>query len=67
MAINLICIPIIYLFYPETNGRTLEDIDALFKRRPSLSLRSGSADEEAAEYVTADFRKQVQMGRYHGM
>jgi hypothetical protein len=31
MAVNLVCIPIIYLFYPETNGVALEDMDALFK------------------------------------
>lgn len=30
MAINLVCVPIIYLLYPETKGRPLEDMDALF-------------------------------------
>ncbi|GAB1316192.1 Ascus development protein 3 [Madurella fahalii] len=30
MAINLVCVPIIYLFYPETKGRPLEAMDALF-------------------------------------
>jgi hypothetical protein len=32
MAINLVCLPIIYLLYPETKGRALEDMDALFGR-----------------------------------
>ncbi|KAL2129253.1 hypothetical protein VTI74DRAFT_8007 [Chaetomium olivicolor] len=30
MATNLMCVPIIYLLYPETKGRLLEDMDALF-------------------------------------
>jgi hypothetical protein len=30
MAINLVCVPIIYLFYPETKNRSLEDMDVLF-------------------------------------
>jgi MFS family permease len=30
MAVNLVCIPIIILFYPETKGRALEDMDELF-------------------------------------
>ncbi|KAK2001485.1 general substrate transporter [Colletotrichum falcatum] len=29
-AINIICIPVIYTFFPETKGRGLEDMDALF-------------------------------------
>ncbi|KAK3372580.1 general substrate transporter [Podospora didyma] len=29
-ALNLLWIPIVYLFYPETAGRSLESIDALF-------------------------------------
>ncbi|OLN94101.1 Sugar transporter STL1-like protein 8 [Colletotrichum chlorophyti] len=30
MVINIICIPIIYTFLPETKGRELEDMDELF-------------------------------------
>ncbi|KAF4833165.1 Sugar transporter STL1 [Colletotrichum siamense] len=29
-GLNLVWIPIVYLFYPETSGRSLESIDALF-------------------------------------
>lgn len=67
MAINLVCIPIIYLFYPETNGRTLEDMDVLFKGRHASSLVSGSADEESPEYVSAAPAKQAQEEQYHGI
>ena len=37
MAINLACVPVIYLFYPETKGRALEDMDALFGGSPGTS------------------------------
>lgn len=33
---NFSFIPIVYLFYPETAGRTLEDIDQLFRESPSV-------------------------------
>lgn len=67
MAINLVCIPIIYLFYPETNGRTLEDMDVLFKGRPASSVVSENADEEPPEYISADTPKQARAEDYHGM
>lgn len=59
MAINLVCIPIIYLLYPETNGRTLEDMDALFKGPHPQGVASGSADEETPEYISASAPKQI--------
>lgn len=30
-AVNVVCIPMIYLFYPETKGRSLESLDGLFR------------------------------------
>ena len=33
---NLLFIPTVYLFYPETAGRTLEDIDRYFREQPGL-------------------------------
>jgi hypothetical protein len=32
MAINFACIPILYLFYPETRYKKLEDMEALFDK-----------------------------------
>ncbi|GAM91133.1 hypothetical protein ANO11243_091800 [Dothideomycetidae sp. 11243] len=32
-ALNLLWIPVVFLFYPETSGRSLESIDALFSTR----------------------------------
>jgi hypothetical protein len=47
MSVNLVCIPIIYFFYPETNGRSLEDMDELFKSR--YLRRTDSKDVENIE------------------
>ncbi|RYP01744.1 hypothetical protein DL765_010835 [Monosporascus sp. GIB2] len=41
MSINFACIPIIYLFYPETKGRSLEDMDFVFHVRPE----TGESDD----------------------
>ncbi|RYP73528.1 hypothetical protein DL771_003567 [Monosporascus sp. 5C6A] len=41
MGINFACIPIIYLFYPETKGRSLEDMDFVFHVRPG----TGESDD----------------------
>ncbi|KAI0969636.1 general substrate transporter [Xylaria arbuscula] len=46
MAINFACIPIILLFYPETKGVSLEDMDILFKNPRFLSTRDGQEEEE---------------------
>ncbi|KAI0853641.1 general substrate transporter [Daldinia vernicosa] len=43
MAVNIVCIPIIILFYPETKGRPLEDMDLLFNKA------IGGIGEEADE------------------
>ena len=43
MAVNLVCVPIIWLFYPETKGRALEDMDELFGGQ-RLDVRRSSED-----------------------
>ncbi|KAI0878611.1 general substrate transporter [Hypoxylon argillaceum] len=45
MTINFICIPIILLFYPETKGVSLEDMDILFKNQHFTSTHDARADE----------------------
>jgi hypothetical protein len=45
MAINLVCVPIIYILYPETKARSLEDMDGLFGVQPAA---------EEARYHDAD-------------
>ncbi|KAF6834592.1 MFS monosaccharide transporter [Colletotrichum plurivorum] len=44
MTINLICIPVLYVFYPETKGRELEDMDALFGSVGEHSYQTGHDD-----------------------
>ncbi|KAI3321394.1 general substrate transporter [Xylariaceae sp. AK1471] len=48
MAINFACIPIIILFYPETKGLSLEDMDTLFNQRAAV-VRQGEVIDEPAE------------------
>lgn len=38
MAVNLVCVPIIWVLYPETKARSLEDMDILFgaKQAPGV-------------------------------
>jgi sugar transport protein len=51
MAINLACIPVVYLFFPETKHRTLEDMEVLFNKNSSESTSSlhdpGSIDNKS--------------------
>ena len=35
-VLNAAVVPIVYLFYPETAGRTLEDMDEYFRSNPPL-------------------------------
>lgn len=51
MALNAVCIPVIWLFYPETKGLSLEEMDGLFHVREEADneelegLLQGSGDE----------------------
>lgn len=45
MAVNFISLPIIYLLYPETKGRPLEDMGVLFGESPSSSAENLLVDE----------------------
>ena len=49
MAVNLVCVPIIWIFYPETKGRSLEDMDALFNKGASRASREDPLDSEARQ------------------
>lgn len=46
MAINLASVPIVYLLYPETKGRPLEEMDALFGVASSISTDDLLVDRE---------------------
>lgn len=49
-------VPIVYLFYPETAGRTLEEIDTLFA---SGSVHGGDFKEVTAEKMHEDLMKKA--------
>lgn len=44
MAVNLVCVPVIWVLYPETKARSLEDMDVLFGSAERPSADSGEAD-----------------------
>jgi len=58
MAVNLVCVPIIWLLYPETKGRALEDMDVLFGGSPSVSMDNLSerGSRDTADGETARLR-----------
>lgn len=44
MAINLVCVPIIYVFYPETKYRSLEEMEVLFGKEHGRRGSSGTEE-----------------------
>ena len=45
MAVNLVCVPIIWLLYPETKTRSLEDMDVLFGAERGSAAAAGEYGE----------------------
>lgn len=49
MAVNLICVPIIWILYPETKGRALEDMDDLFGKigmNNRIEIENGNSESQ---------------------
>lgn len=57
-ALNLIWIPIVYLFYPETKDRSLESIEGMFTASSPFSWKMEVAYRDGI-HVLADRRKSV--------
>lgn len=59
---NASFIPIVYLFYPETADRTLEDVDRLFRENQDvgfitvISRHNSSADATSARYSSSEIQ-----------
>lgn len=60
MAINLVCVPIIFLLYPETKGRPLEDMDVLFGGISAVSMENLLESENLL--AAADRERQEEPG-----
>lgn len=56
MITNLLFIPIIYFFYPETSNLRLEDIDLIFSRGgdPVKQARKMAAEIKAYGYIQTE-------------
>lgn len=48
-VLNACWVPIIYLFFPETKGLELEDVDRLFAKGGELERLGGSAGDAGSE------------------
>lgn len=72
-AINASCVPIVYFFYPETAGRSLEEIDEIFaasktifdpvrvaKKLPRRRLSQFLADEGKVGFEVEPEAKEVE-------
>ena len=57
-ALNLIWIPIVYLFYPETKDRSLESIEGMFTTTSPFSRKMEEAYRNGV-IVLADRRKSI--------
>lgn len=57
--------PMIYLFYPETANRTLEDMDQIFIHNPSACVCANSAATQSQRpqlYIDAETARIAQAG-----
>jgi hypothetical protein len=58
MAFNLVCIPIIYFFFPETKRVQLEDMEALFNHKGGESMSSlPDPVSDEGKHATPSFRE----------
>ncbi|KAL1852328.1 hypothetical protein Plec18170_006056 [Paecilomyces lecythidis] len=71
-GLNLIWIPIVYLFYPETSGRSLESIDALFSTSSPFNWAMeknyqihGDVLAEPQRTVSAQMEEKESEGTWH--
>lgn len=56
MVVNFLCAPLVWLLYPETAGRALEDMDALFGKT------AAAADDERGGNEGVLLREEDQSG-----
>lgn len=57
IVLNAVIIPTVYLFYPETAGRSLEDIDEYFRSNPPVLVfrdKEATSSKRPAKYIAKD-------------
>jgi len=57
VVFNLAFVPTVYFFYPETAGRTLEDLDAYYRESPPLLVfrdKDVTSSKRPAKYIEAE-------------
>ena len=61
LIISAIIVPIVYLFYPETMGRSLEELEMLFSESPSISAIVKESKRKPADggLVSAHLREKI--------
>jgi hypothetical protein len=62
------CIPLgVYFFYPETMGRSLEQMDQLFRDNTSIaSVVRASLKRPAADDLDGDYGEEPEKGKQYG-
>jgi hypothetical protein len=61
-VLNALWVPIIFLFFPETKGLELEDVDRLFSGESHVDLLGKVGDEERVEKL-GSMERVEQIGR----
>lgn len=62
--LNAIFLPILYFFYPETSGRTLEEIDLIFAKGYDEKISYVHAEQQLPKMTTAEI---AAMAREYGV
>lgn len=62
-VLNAIFFPILYFFYPETSGRTLEEIDLIFAKGYCENMVSYNCTEHMLDWIITNFSPVVRQSR----
>ena len=70
-AINASCVPVVYFFYPETAGRSLEEIDEIFAASKSwidpVKVAKRLPKEHLSEFLVHEGKVDAEAVRYENV